>query len=133
MAGCGLRKGFYGVSGLSVNKWYQREANIERNFVQKLAIPCLKLSVAGQAGWPDRCVLMPGGKPLIIEFKRPGEKLKPIQEMRRETLKDLGYEIETFTSTKEALDAVQSHYKAWLATRGPSRRVGPGQRPKKGC
>lgn len=114
-----------------LRRWLQREANIERNFVKPLAIPCLKMSIAGQNGWPDRCVLMPGGRPLLIEFKVPGEDPDPLQEYRHKQLRELGYEIETHTSCKEALESVQRRYKAWLATRGPATALDPRQRPKK--
>lgn len=53
----------------------------------------LKLEVQGQAGFPDRLVLMPGGVSLLVEFKRDGEALRKLQEHRRNELAELGHTV----------------------------------------
>jgi hypothetical protein len=67
------------------------ESSIERRFaaeVRRRGGECLKL---GQDGWPDRIVLLPGGKVLFIELKRPGETPRPRQWSRINALTMLGF------------------------------------------
>ena len=42
-------------------------------------------------GMPDRMALLPGGVVCFIEFKRPGEKPKPLQYHRLSQLRRLGF------------------------------------------
>lgn len=66
-------------------------------------VPNLKL---GQHGWPDRLFLIPGGRPLLIEFKAPGEEPRPRQAERHRTLRKLGYDVEVHDDKAQALEAV---------------------------
>jgi hypothetical protein len=43
-------------------------------------------------GWPDTIFLVPG-RPLFIEFKRPGKEPTPLQYHRLEHLQGLGYDV----------------------------------------
>lgn len=43
--------------------------------------------------FPDDCFLVPGGRPLFIEFKAPGEEPTPLQTYRGCRLLELGYDI----------------------------------------
>ena len=54
------------------------------------------------AGWPDTLVLLPGGKPAFIEFKRPGKKPTTKQWEKIEWLRDNGYRVEWFDDEDEA-------------------------------
>lgn len=87
------------------------EKHIEQKFVQTLKKVChlksLKLNVMFSRGWPDRLILIPGGRPLFIEFKRPGEELTDLQREIHEFLKSLGYEVEVHTSAETAIESVQ--------------------------
>ncbi len=46
-----------------------------------------------QTGWPDVLFLLPGGRPLFIEFKKPGEGPTPKQERKIQILRDNGYDV----------------------------------------
>ena len=65
-----------------------------------------KLEAASDTGWPDRMFLIPGGKPVYIEFKAPGEDLEPKQAYVHNTLKKLGYNVQVHNNVKEAVAAV---------------------------
>lgn len=53
---------------------------------------CLKWVCPGWSGVPDRIILLPGGRVLFAETKRPnGGKIEPLQEWWRKTLKRLGF------------------------------------------
>ena len=43
--------------------------------------------------WPDRFIFLPGGKMVIVEFKRPGEEPRPAQEALHRQLADIGFEV----------------------------------------
>ena len=45
---------------------------------------------SGKAGWPDRIILLPGGKVGFVELKAPGKKPRPLQAHRHFQLWDLG-------------------------------------------
>lgn len=79
-----------------------REAEIERRFVKEIRRSggqALKFVSPGMAGVPDRIVLLPGGKVFFAEIKRPGEKLRPLQEKRKRDLEELGFKVEVVDST----------------------------------
>lgn len=46
-----------------------------------------------QTGWPDVFFLIPGGRPLFIEFKAPGNVPTPKQERKILILKKAGYNV----------------------------------------
>lgn len=91
------------------------ESKVERDTcgdaLRKLGVPNMKmLHTGGETGWPDRCFFIGGGKPLLIEFKRPGEKHKtsPRQRYIHNVLRELGYEVQVHDSKDEALEAIRS-------------------------
>lgn len=51
------------------------------------------LELRHDAGWPDVLFLVPGGRPLFMEFKRPGKDLEPLQAERKSDLEKLGYDV----------------------------------------
>jgi hypothetical protein len=59
-------------------------------------------------GWPDDLFLIPGGRPLFIEFKRPGARPTPLQLFRLETLNALGYDAGWCDSADEACRRIAS-------------------------
>ena len=94
------------------------EKTVERRVCQRalneLGVANYKLAGAGQKGKPDRMFLIPGGKPLLIEFKRPGEEPEPLQESTHKILRLLGYLTEVhdderaaMLSIRKALDAAR--------------------------
>ncbi len=72
-----------------------------------------------QTGWPDDLFLIPGGRPLFIEFKAPGEEVTPgsNQERKINDLIGLGYDVEVCDNKDEAISAI-------------SQRVGTSRVPK---
>ena len=60
-------------------------------------------------GFPDETFLIPGGRPLFVEFKAPGKKPTPKQAHEIKRLKEEGYDVvvcDSAESFKEALDRV---------------------------
>ena len=45
----------------------------------------------GLDGVPDRIVVLPNGKIGFVETKRPGEKMRVLQEKRKRELQELGF------------------------------------------
>jgi len=54
-------------------------------------------------GWPDIIHLIPGGRPLFIEYKAEGKKPTAKQAKRIKFLKDNGYDVEVCDSTPKAV------------------------------
>ena len=71
-----------------------------------LGIKGSKLNIIGDTGYPDRIFWVPGGKPLMIEFKAPGEKSRPKQRQIHRFLKSLGYLVEVHDNAVNAFSAV---------------------------
>lgn len=74
--------------------------------VAHLGVVGSKLKIQGSAGYPDRIFWLPGGKPLLIEFKMPGEKPRPIQLEIHKKLKKLGYNVQVHDNEIDAFQAV---------------------------
>jgi hypothetical protein len=74
-----------------------------RDMARVYGVEAMKLSIDGQNGWPDRMFLIPGGRPLFIEFKKPGEEPEPLQKKRHRYLRKQGYHVEVCTTFNTAL------------------------------
>ena len=68
---------------------------------------CIKLQGMGNKSYPDRLFLMPGGKVLMIEFKRPGETPTKLQEYCHDELRNLGYDVEVHSTRQGAIESLQ--------------------------
>ena len=82
------------------------EKDVERYLiavVRKAGGMCLKFVSPGWSGAPDRLVLLPKGRAIFVEVKRPGEKARPLQERRRQQLSKMGFLAEV-VDTKKAVD-----------------------------
>lgn len=82
---------------------YLLEKQIEeklRRGVKKSGGWALKFASPGNAGMPDRLVLLPQGKLAFVELKTPGKTLRPLQQKRKKQLDDLGFEVYIIDSTK---------------------------------
>ena len=62
----------------------------------------LKFTSPGLRGVPDRIALMPGGKVVFVELKRPGEKLSEAQKELHEKFRALGCDIRVIDSIDDA-------------------------------
>jgi hypothetical protein len=73
----------------------QLEKDIEkklRTMVERHGGLCLKWVCPGWSGVPDRIILLPGGRVVFAETKRPkGGKLERLQKWWRERLQKLGF------------------------------------------
>lgn len=72
------------------------ESVVEKNLtrrVEELGGITYKLSPAGRVNKPDRLVLLPKGKMIFVECKRPGEKPRDGQLREHERLRRLGYKV----------------------------------------
>ncbi len=68
------------------------EKEIEKKLkarLERLGCMVLKFTSPGNAGVPDRLVLVPGGTVWFVELKRPGGKLRPLQEIWRDRIEGL--------------------------------------------
>ena len=85
------------------------EAKIERSVCRDakrlLGVESFKWGVDG---WPDRGFLTPGGKPLFIEFKAPGEPPSPRQAERLTCLRLWGYEVYVSDSYDHAMSTIMN-------------------------
>lgn len=70
------------------------EKKLRVTIEKKFGGRCLKWVCPGWAGVPDRIILLPGGRLLFVELKRPkGGKVEALQRKWREWLTDLGFSV----------------------------------------
>lgn len=83
------------------------EKDIERALVEKVKQRggyCLKWVCPGWAGVPDRIVLLPSGKVVFVELKRPkGGRLSHMQKWWAKELINLGFNHWVIWDTEELL------------------------------
>lgn len=80
----------------------QREKSIEQALVRAVEARggrALKFVSPGWRGAPDRIVMMPGGRIIFVELKRPGGVLRPLQRRRLRELEVLGFQARVIAST----------------------------------
>lgn len=53
----------------------------------------LKYANANQTGYPDRLVLLPGGRLVFVEVKTKGRKPTTLQSLRHDQLRGLGFPV----------------------------------------
>lgn len=68
------------------------EARLKRG-VERAGGLCLKWVSPGCTGVMDRIVLLPGGRVIFVELKKPGGRLSERQKHMASKLKDLGIEV----------------------------------------
>jgi hypothetical protein len=93
-----------------------KESSVERDCVEwarERGILVTKNDTRANAGVPDRVFWLPGGRVLIIEFKRPGEdvELGSIQQGFIEHLRSAGYWIEVVETKLEFTRYVEYYLK----------------------
>lgn len=78
---------------------------------KRWGVESIKLSTSGHygtGGWPDRLFLIPGGRPLFIEFKSAsGWTLTELQAHRIHLLRTAGYDAEVHYSVADAIYAIK--------------------------
>lgn len=73
-----------------------RERDIEewlRGQVEKRGGLFMKFSSPGQDGVPDRLVIMPGGRMMLVELKTETGRLSKVQVYQIDRLTDMGIEV----------------------------------------
>lgn len=83
-----------------------REREIEEHLrlgVKRLGGIAFKFTSPGNAGVPDRLIVMPGNRIYFIELKRPGGKTSQLQKMQINRLKALECNAAVIDS-KEGVD-----------------------------
>jgi hypothetical protein len=78
------------------------EAHLQKR-VKELGGRAYKFESPGNAGVPDRIVLLPGGKVFFIEMKAPGKKSTVLQQKQQTRIKNLGNQV-LVIDTKEGVD-----------------------------
>ena len=76
--------------------------------LQELLVPSipLKLVRGSDTGRPDDLFLIPGGRPLFIEFKWGVWELEPKQEYWHRIFEELSYDVQVHNNVDEALAAI---------------------------
>lgn len=78
------------------------ESSIERACVKLVKDhKCILLKIQGVRGWPDRLLLAPNGKALFLEFKAPGQTLRPLQQHVLQTLNQMGHKALKIDSVQQ--------------------------------
>ena len=76
-----------------------------RRQVEHMGGQAYKFSSPGNAGVPDRLVVLPGGRIAFVELKAPGRKPTPLQQNKMRELKHLGATC-VWTDSKEGVDQI---------------------------
>lgn len=63
----------------------------------------LKLNGSGNRSYPDRLFFIPGGRPVLIEFKKQGKEPEPLQGFVIEALREINYEVYWTDDKDEAI------------------------------
>ena len=86
------------------------EKRVEARFARwcrEQGIFALKLAAQGVTGFPDRSVILPGGKLICIEFKSPTGKTSKVQDQRIAALRALGVPVLVTSDYNEAREFVK--------------------------
>jgi len=71
-----------------------RESTLERRLVrevERIGGKAPKWVSPGNAGVPDRLVILPNGQTIYVEMKAPGKPLEPLQRKWAKTLVGMGH------------------------------------------
>lgn len=73
---------------------------------------CTKLQGMGNRAEPDYLFRIPGGRPFLIEFKRPGECPTPLQTVSINSWLADGYDVEVHDTKESAIAAIKKRMDA---------------------
>ena len=80
------------------------EKAIERKLVEecrKHGLLCLKFSSSTDTGFPDRLILVDGGRASWVEVKSAGKKPRKAQIIRHEQLRAMGFPVYVIDHTSQ--------------------------------
>lgn len=94
-----------------------REVTIEHWIRLRLAswrpkLLYLKFGSSSSIGFPDRLLLWKNGGILFVEFKRPGEKPRRIQEVCHELLRGMGFTVQVHDDKVKAITEIMRYVEA---------------------
>ncbi len=69
-----------------------------RDRVRDLGGRAYKFVSPGNAGVPDRLILLPGARILFVELKAQGRKSSPIQTVQQSRIASLGFDVRVIDS-----------------------------------
>jgi hypothetical protein len=99
--------------------WLQ-EARTEKKvcdyLLKQSGITNSKLAIGG--GYPDRIFWAPGGRPILVEFKAPGEVPEPRQLEVHKRLRALGYEVQVHDEFNAAIHGIAAALAATRISKG---------------
>lgn len=70
----------------------------------------LKLVPVDLAGFPDRTILLPGGRIAFVETKRPGARPRELQKWWHKNLRHLGFQV----GVPDTPEAVVALFDEWF-------------------
>lgn len=73
--------------------------------VKEIGGLCLKLDSGSKKGIQDRLLLLPGGRVVFVELKRPGGRVSVLQKVRQKQIERLGFQT-CVVWDKAAVDAL---------------------------
>lgn len=76
--------------------------------IKKRGGRCVKWVSPGNAGVPDRIVLMPGGYIYFVELKSTGKLPTPLQKVWHRLLRQLKFEVYVIDNLPDLLEFVKS-------------------------
>ncbi len=92
-----------------------RERDVERklvDFVKRVGGRAYKFTSPGNAGVPDRIVVLPNRPPIFVEVKADTGRLTDLQEVQIKRLRDLGQDVRVVkgeSGLKEFVKEVIAH------------------------
>ena len=101
-----------------------KESDLESRVAESsrlIGIPSTKLQTRSDTAWPDRAFWIPGGRPLITEFKLPGEVPREKQEYKIDILRRLDYDVLTVDDYETVMRAIRDRAAPWV-----EKTFGPG-------
>ena len=82
-------------------------------YADKRGVRHIKLNTPGRSGWPDRVFWIPGGRPLVIEFKRPdGGTVSRQQADNIAYLERMGYDVHVVEEVSRGIALLEERLEA---------------------
>lgn len=84
--------------------------------IKELGGKAYKWVSPGNAGVPDRIILLPGGRIYFVETKRPKGKARALQDRQIEKIRSLGFEVLVIDSKQrvdEFISKLKGEIKKW--------------------